>query len=161
MGAATADALYGAIAALGLTALTSFLTSASPLIRLIGGAFLFYLGIKTLLAKPATESAETRPTRGNLLGAYSSVLALTLTNPMTIISFIGIFAGFSATPDAGNGLVVVLGVFVGSALWWLTLSTVVGVLRGRFNAAWMVWVNRMSGGIMIAFAVSIWRELFL
>ncbi len=159
MGAATADAIYGAIAALGLTALTSFLTSASLMIRLLGGALLLYLGIKTLFAKPATKSAETRLSRSNLLGAYTSVLALTLTNPMTIISFIGIFAGFSAGNDGFGGLVVVLGVFIGSALWWLTLSGMVSLLRTRFNAAWMVWVNRVSGVIMVAFALIIWRDL--
>jgi arginine exporter protein ArgO len=81
---------------------------------------------------------------------------------MTIISFIGIFAGLGVADvvgDAGAGGVMVLGVFLGSALWWLTLSAGVSLLRHRFTARWMLWVNRLSGLIILGFAVAILGDL--
>lgn len=81
---------------------------------------------------------------------------------MTIISFIGIFAGLGVADIVGNagaGVVMVLGVFLGSAIWWLTLSTGVSLLRHRFNTRWMLWVNRLSGVIILAFAAAILVDL--
>jgi threonine/homoserine/homoserine lactone efflux protein len=164
MGAATADAIYGAIAALGLTALTSFLTSTSDVIRFFGGLFLLYVGYKTLISKPQELSDSTTiNNKESLLSAYFTVLMLTLTNPMTIISFIGIFAGLGANTDNDplSAFITVLGVFLGSAAWWLVLSFGVGLVRERFTPRWMLWVNRLSGIIIIVFALIILRDLLL
>jgi len=91
LGAASADAIYGSIAAFGLTLISNFLITQQVWLRLIGGLFLCCLGLKTLLAKPAEQAATAK---GNgLIGAYVSTFFLTLTNPMTIISFAAIFAG--------------------------------------------------------------------
>ncbi len=116
MGAASADAIYGLIAGFGLTLITSMLVGQSQLIRCIGGLFLCYLGIQTLSSRPAEREAQV--TGEKLLGAYSSSLFLTLTNPMTILSFIGIFAGLgiASQTDLASCLVLVLGVFLGSRL---------------------------------------------
>jgi threonine/homoserine/homoserine lactone efflux protein len=91
MGIATADGIYGSIAGFGLTTITTFLVHQQMWIRLVGGLFLLYLGLKTLLTKPVERAATAQG--GNLLGAYLSTLALTLTNPMTILSFTAIFMG--------------------------------------------------------------------
>lgn len=157
LGAATADTVYGVIAAFGLTAISSLLITFTTPLRLFGGLFLAYLGYKTLISRPA-ENAATAESRTGLLGAYLSVTALTLTNPITILSFIGIFAGVGAgrlDGDVGSALVMVAGVAAGSALWWLTLSIGVGLLRTRFTPSWMVWVNRLSGAIILAFAIKV------
>ena len=91
LGAATADTIYGCFAAFGLTSISYFLVSQQVGMRLIGGVFLCYLGIKTLLARPAQQAASGK---GNgLFGDFSSAFFLTLTNPMTIIAFAAIFAG--------------------------------------------------------------------
>ncbi|MGH7682576.1 MAG: LysE family translocator, partial [Candidatus Eiseniibacteriota bacterium] len=90
LGAASADAIYGCLAAFGLTALTSALVGAQTWVRLIGGAFLIYLGAKTLLAKPGDRPAQA--TASGLVSAYASTFLLTLTNPMTILSFVAVFA---------------------------------------------------------------------
>ena len=143
-GAAT-DAVYGAIAAIGLTALTGALVGGQMWIRLIGGAFLLYLGLRTLLAKPAARAAET-PGRAGLLGAFASTFLLTLTNPMTILSFVAVFAalGLGTThPEPLSAAGLVIGVFAGSALWWLTLSAAVAMFRSRFDARGLRWVNRV------------------
>lgn len=154
MGAATADAIYGCIAAFGLTFISNFLVSREVWLRLVGGVFLCYLGLKTLAAKPAEQAAMAK---GNgLVGAYASTFLLTLTNPMTIISFAAIFAGLGLASTSGNYVsagVLVLGVFIGSALWWLILSGGVGAFRERFNPHGLQWVNKISGAIITGFGV--------
>jgi len=154
LGAATADAVYGCIAGFGLAFISNVLIRQQAWLRLLGGAFLCYLGLRTLLDRPAEREASAK---GNgLLGAYASTFFLTLTNPMTILSFAAIFAGLGVA-DAGRSYasagVLVLGVFTGSALWWLVLSGGVGLLRSRFNAEMLRWVNRMSGVIIAGFGL--------
>jgi threonine/homoserine/homoserine lactone efflux protein len=154
LGAASADAIYGSIAAFGLAFISSFLVSQQFWLRLIGGGFLCYLGIRTILARPSQQAAASR---GNgLIQAYVSTFLLTLTNPMTIISFAAVFAGLGLANTSGNyasARILVLGVFLGSALWWLLLSGGVGIFRDRFNAQGMQWVNRISGVIITAFGL--------
>jgi threonine/homoserine/homoserine lactone efflux protein len=154
LGAATADAFYGFVAAFGLTLLTSFLVGQRVWLGLLGGAFLIYLGVRTFRAPPARQAADLPP--GTLLRSYLSTLGLTLTNPATIVAFFGIFAGAglaaaASTPAAG---LMVVGVFLGSAAWWLLLSSVVGLLRGRFDARALVWVNRVAGVVIAAFGLA-------
>jgi threonine/homoserine/homoserine lactone efflux protein len=154
LGAATADAIYGCIAGFGLTFISSILIRQQGWLRLIGGGFLCYLGLKTFLARPAEQAASAE---GNgLVGAYASTFFLTLTNPMTILSFGAIFAGLGVASASGNYVsagVLVLGVFIGSALWWLALSGIVGVFRATFNPHWLRWINRISGVIITGFGL--------
>jgi threonine/homoserine/homoserine lactone efflux protein len=174
LGAATADAVYGAIAALGLTALTDALVGGQIWIRVIGGAFLLYLGVRTFLAKPAERAvdlvgvvkrSERRGDSGltRLVGAFLSTFVLTLTNPMTILSFVAVFAalGLGTThPGPLSAAGLVLGVFVGSALWWLTLSGAVSLFRSRFDERGLGWVNRISGAVIAAFGLASVGSLF-
>ncbi len=154
LGAATADAIYGAIAGFGLTLISSALVSQQMWLRLIGGAFLIYLGVQTFRARPAENPAKAEGS--GLLGAYTSTFFLTLTNPMTILSFVAIFAGVglaNATGDYLAASVLVAGVFLGSAMWWLTLSGGVSLFRNKFNPRALVWVNRISGTIVTGFGL--------
>jgi threonine/homoserine/homoserine lactone efflux protein len=154
LGAASADAIYGCIAGFGLTFISNFLVTQQVWLRLIGGVFLCYLGSKTFLAKPAEQTVSAK---GNgLASAYASTFFLTLTNPMTIISFAAIFAGLGLASTSGNyvsAVVLVCGVFIGSALWWLILSGGVGVFREKFNPHGLQWVNRISGAIIAGFGL--------
>ncbi len=154
LGAATADAVYGAIAAFGLTAISGFLVAQQNWLRLLGGAFLVYLGIRTLLSKPAAEPALAGSS--TLAGDYASTFLLTLTNPLTILSFVAVFAGLGLATNGqsyGSAVGLVAGVFCGSALWWLTLSTAVSVLRNRFTPRSLRWVNIVSGAIIAGFGL--------
>jgi threonine/homoserine/homoserine lactone efflux protein len=153
LGAATADAAYGGVAGFGLTAVSRFLVSQRSWLALLGGVFLCYLGGRTFMSKPAEQAAATRAK--GLIEAYLSTLLLTLTNPMTILSFVAVFAGFGlgASPDYIAASVLVLGVFLGSALWWLMLSSGVGFFRMRLGPAWMLAVNRLSGGVILTFGL--------
>lgn len=156
LGAATADACYGALAAFGLTALSGLLVGARLWVHLLGGAFLLSLGIRTLLARPAARPANAQGT--GLAGAYSSTLLLTLANPATILSFAAVFAGLGIGLTGGRGgyasaALTTLGVFTGSTLWWMLLSGGVNLLRARLTPGALRWVNRLSGAILIAFAL--------
>ena len=156
LGAATADMFYGAVAAFGLTAIQSFLHDWQFWLRFIGSLFLLYLGLQTFFSKPAESATQIKGVRGGLPGAYLSTVFLTLTNPATIISFTVIFAGLGFSSTDGNyssASFLVLGVFLGSAAWWLTLSSVVGFFRERFTSQWMIWVNRIAGSIIFIFGI--------
>lgn len=151
MGAATADMVYGAIAAFGLTVITNLLVKNSFWLQLIGGLFLLYLGIKTFLEKPADQAAKAG--QGSYLSMYLSTFFLTITNPITILSFAAIFAGTMIGQNVNSPLVMVAGVFAGSASWWLALSIGVGVMRDRLDQSHMMWINRISGMIIILFGI--------
>ena len=154
LGAATADVVYGCIAGFGLTLVTRFLMDQQMWLRLFGGAFLCYLGVKTVLSRPADQSASAKGS--GLAGAYGSTFLLTLTNPMTILSFAAVFAGLGLASAGGSyasASILVLGVFAGSALWWLMLSGGVSLLRSRFDVPGLEWVNRISGVVIAGFGV--------
>ena len=153
LGAATADATYGAIAAFGLTAISGFLVAQRVWLGLFGGAFLCFLGVRTFTAALASTEAQDRSS--GLAGAYASTFVLTLTNPITILSFIPVFAGLGLglARDTASAAAVVAGVFAGSALWWLLLSHGVALFRHRLGNNWMRSVNRLSGTMIFAFGL--------
>lgn len=156
LGAATADALYGVIAGFGLTAVSSVLVAQQNWTRLIGGLFLAYLGVKTAFSKASSNSEEKKVEKSNLAGSYFSSLFLTVTNPMTILSFVAAFSGLGLTSAVGNYLAacsLVFGVFAGSATWWLFLSSVSGRFRSSISPIALTWINRLSGGLILLFAI--------
>jgi threonine/homoserine/homoserine lactone efflux protein len=154
LGAATADAIYGLVAGFGLNLFLEFLVSYQTALRLIGGCFLIYLGIRTLRARHAERPIKVDG-RG-LLGAYASTLLLTLTNPLTILVFGALFAGLGLVVqngDMGLTAALILGLFLGSALWWLVLSLLVGQFREKVSRQAILWVNRASGVVICCFGL--------
>lgn len=153
MGIAVADGLYGAVAAFGLTAISGLLLRHSYWIGLVGGIFLVYLGVKTLLAKPSINE-KTEPDLGNGK-AFLSTLGLTLANPPTILAFAAIFAGLglAAGADYTAAGVITAGVFLGSASWWLILAAGAGWLRSRMGPGLVRAINLVSGLTILGFAV--------
>lgn len=156
LGAATADAAYGAVAGFGLAAVTDLLFGWQTALRLVGGLALLWLGITTMRARPAEHAADA-PTTHSLAGAYATTVMLTLANPATIISFAAVFGALGLAETGGAPAVgaaaLVLGVFLGSAAWWLALSAGVGVFRRRVTAAAMLWINRASGAVLAGFGL--------
>ncbi|MGB7247587.1 MAG: LysE family transporter [Phormidesmis sp.] len=158
LGAATADGLYGLIAAFGLSALSDLLVKNTSYLQFIGGLFLCYLGLKTFFATSniaesrISESTPTAPSsissQFSLLTTYTSTLALTLANPATILSFIAIFAGLGITQTNYLGSVtLVFGVFTGSAGWWLVLISTVALLRNRLTPQQLARFNQGSSKV--------------
>jgi threonine/homoserine/homoserine lactone efflux protein len=153
-GAASADAVYGFIAAFGLTVISDALVTRQMWFRLIGGAFLCYLGLKTYLAKPP-ENAQASNGKG-FLGSYISTFFLTLTNPLSIIAFLGVFAGFglrNTDLSLGSASTLIAGVFLGSSLWFFLLSYGITLFRKKINAVGLGWVNRISGILIVMFGL--------
>lgn len=154
MGAACADTLYGMIAGLSLTTVTSFLLTEQYWLKLFGGIFLLILGVITFLTKP--KLARTIVGKKGLMNNFVSTFLLTLTNPFTIFTFLAIFAGFglgSANITHISTALLIIGVFFGSSLWWLTLSYIVSILRNKITMDRLFWINRLSGVIIFLFGV--------
>jgi threonine/homoserine/homoserine lactone efflux protein len=154
LGAATADACYGSLAAFGLTIITNLLVENNLYLRIMGSAFLFYLGYTTFIARPIDQRKNTY--NKGWISAYLSTFFLTITNPLTILSFAAVFAGLGMISMRGSyfssGLLVI-GVFLGSSVWWLILSGSVHMLRKKFDYGQLIWVNRLSGVLICVFGI--------
>jgi len=154
LGVATADATYGAIAAFGLTAMTDLLVDGRRVLGVVGGLFLLWLAWRTFRAVPGEAATTHGSGHRGLPGAYLSTLGLTLTNPMTILSFAALFVGLGVTGgDAAGASLLTLGVFAGSAAWWVVLVGLVGALRARVTPVRLRRVNLASGVLIGVFAV--------
>lgn len=155
LGVAVADAIYGAIAAFGLTAISGFLLEHAFWIGLAGVVFLVWIGVRALFAAPPDLAGEPNglPAR-SLTSAFVSTLSLTLANPPTILAFTAIFAGagLAAGTDYRAAAVLVAGVFVGSAAWWLILIGAAHALRARLSPRLLRAINVLSGAVILGFA---------
>ena len=149
LGAATADLIYGTIAAFGLTFISNTLFNQRIWIRLVGGILFLLLGAKIFRARPDNTNVHTG-SKG-IFGSYISTVFLTLTNPLTIFAFIAVFAAL----DLGKGLgyystsALVIGVFIGSCLWFLSLNSGATFFKKKLNLAGLKWVNRIAGILII------------
>jgi threonine/homoserine/homoserine lactone efflux protein len=150
MGAATGDAVFSLVAALSLATLTGFLARHGTGFQLIGGLCLLAIGLATLRSRPPVR--ENSPVHApNLTAAYVSTAGLTLANPMTIAAFAGIFSGFGIglqTTGAVQVGLLVLGVLLGSAAWWLLLSTTAGWFGKKIPDGGLHAIN-LGAGLVI------------
>lgn len=155
LGAATADAVFGAVAGFGLSAITDHLLAHRSWLQLGGGCFLVVIGIATLRARPVLMQDRPLGAR-DLAAAYASTFLLTLSNPMTLLSFIGVFAGLgiaSAVGTTWGASLLVLGVFLGSATWFLVLSGLSVWLGHKLERGGLRLVNVVSGAGIFAFGL--------
>ncbi len=152
-GAATADALFGAVAGFGLASVAAELMQQEAILRLLGALVLTGLAARTWMRRlPAT--ATSAPTPERLVSDYGSGLAITLSNPMTILGIIGIFAALGLQELAvGRGATLIAGLALGSALWWLGLSSAARLFRRRLGRSGLGWLNRIAALMLLAFAV--------
>ena len=155
LGAATADTFYGAVAGLGLTFVSSFLNEHTTAFRVAGGIGLLVFGIRT--CRTITVIGQASPNRFNLFRDFFSTFLITLTNPATILAFMGVFTaiGVIGDRDPRSASPVVFGVFMGSSLWWLILSVTSGTVRMHFSPRWMERLNRITGGILMFFGACV------
>jgi len=159
LGAAVADACYGAIGAFGVVVVMQALQAARVPLALLGGAMLLWLAWRSWFAVPAERAADLDPAPGRW-ASFGATFALTLSNPATILSFIAIFGAMGARQTGpASPLPLVMGVLVGSALWWLLLSTVVARLRHHVGVSARRWVGRASALLLAAFAIWQWAGL--
>ena len=154
LGAAIADAVYGAIGAFGVTTLIAWLLGIQTWLALFGSAFLLWLAWR-IVTRPVAPRRNEHPPAGTLLSYVSGTFVLTLSNPTTILSFMAVFGALAGRAPAASPWAMVSGVLVGSALWWLILSSIVGLLRERFDARWQRAVNLSSATLLAGLAL--WR----
>jgi threonine/homoserine/homoserine lactone efflux protein len=153
LGIATADGLYAAVAAFGLTAISDFLVGAGLWVRLVGGVALLIIGVRTVLGAGSASAADAE--EGPLVAEYTSAVALTLANPQTIVTFAALFAGAGVAAQGSWGMAVATtaGVVAGSALWWAVLVTLVALGRHMLTRAAVTWVSRVAGAAVVGFAL--------
>ena len=154
LGAAAADALYGALAAVGVTATSDFLMAHKELFLRSGGAVFCVLGVRLLLQRP--RRVEKPRNSAGRFSDFFSTLILTLTNPMTFIAFAASFAALGVGATRGHSLLtaeLVFGVLLGSALWWTFLVALVSVFRERFRDSTILWINRCIGAFVITVGI--------
>lgn len=156
LGAALADTLYGFIAGFGLTIVTSFLFDNLPIVKLVGGIVVIALGVRILFVKPKVMRKIPEISTKSLWRAFSSTFAITLTNPITIMVFIGIFASLGLGEHGtkmSSSLILIVGIFLGSLIWWVILSSVVNKIRHKFNPRLLHNMNRISGSGIVLFGL--------
>ena len=163
LGAATADAVFGIIAAFGLTVVSDMLLAWQNWLRFGGAGFLLFIGTTSFLSDPLAGSQRHRDPE-SLVADYASTFALTITNPVTILAFLAIFAGLGFTgkeATLGRAAILVLGVWLGSLLWWGALAIGAGLMRLSFQRRHLVWINRGSGGILVFSGIALIGSLLL
>jgi threonine/homoserine/homoserine lactone efflux protein len=148
-GVAAADLTYAAIAAFGLTAVSSVLVAGTFWIKLIGSLILIVFGLRVALAAPQAPGRSRHMIGGR---AFLAAYGLTLTNPPTILFFAGIFASVTTMATTSQSILFAAGVFAGSMLWWLILTTIVSKSASLFRTPVLVWINRISGAVLVGFA---------
>jgi len=163
LGAATGDAVFASVAAFGLTAASSMLVSVGDWLQAFGGLFLVGLGIHTFLSHPTDNDSVSTNSTGKLAAAVVATFILTITNPATMLGFIAIFGGvgglITTEPSLMTATLLVVAVFVGSALWWLGVTLTVGLLRHRMTGQTLILINRISGILIVSFGVFVLGRL--
>ena len=161
LGAATADLFYGSLAGFGALWLGNHLVKVQTPLRVVGGGVLILLGIRAFFQKDK-DAAETGSS-SHLAGDYLSTFLLTLTNPITIFSFAAVYGGLGLSAGETSPwqmALLVLGVFLGSIAWWLTLSSLVSLLRGRLKPVFYTIINKIAGVVLVGFGISLIAALF-
>ncbi len=159
LGAATADLLYGCVAAFGLAIISDTLISQRIWIRLLGGALLLFLGIRTFRKIPADPKIPIN--NSGIVRTYLTAFLITLTNPLTIFAFLAVFAALGLGSDLGNfsASALVAGVFFGSCLWFLSLSSTAILFRKKLDLVGLGWVNKIAGILIIISGVIVFLTL--
>jgi threonine/homoserine/homoserine lactone efflux protein len=159
MGVAVADTIYAAIGAYGISFVGAALSNGESWLKLVGGIVLIAFGIY-LARKQPVSAVEEKEVPKSIVADFGMTLALTLTNPMTILSFAGLFAGVSGLRGFPLSEIpaLLLGVFAGSAVWWLALAFVIGLIRHKISPTTMLWINRGSAAAIIGFGLYVLVE---
>jgi threonine/homoserine/homoserine lactone efflux protein len=160
LGVATADALAAGIAALGISFVSGFLSDHQIILRLLGGAFLVYLGLCIYQTEPRQQPPPSSV--NGLLSAYATTLFLTFSNPVTILSFIAIYAGWHVESMSGryvSAAILTSGVFIGSSLWWIGLFVGLTAFREKFSLRIVGWIHRVSGALIAGFGLVVLLSL--
>lgn len=152
LGAAVADLIFAAIALFSLTFVMSIVETHLGLIKVLGGISVVIVGVTIFLKNPVVQIRRNRSGKGNLWSDFISLFLVTMANPAFILIFVALFAAFGVSQVAlGHifGMVMLVGVLCGSATWWFMLTFGVSLLRKRFRPRHLLWINRLSGAVIV------------
>ena len=152
LGAACADTIFATLALFSLTLVLTFIENNIMLIKALGGICVIIVGVKIFLSNPVVQIRKNRAGKTNLWQDFISMFLITLTNPAFILIFVALFAAFGISREGlGNegGALMIAGVLSGASLWWFSLTFVVGLLRRRFRPRHLLWINRISGAVIV------------
>jgi len=154
LGAGVADTVYGAIAGFSLVSIANFINKYDFYLRLFGGLLVAWIGF-SIIRSPFHEDKVENGTRETLFHGFTSAFFLTLSNPLTLIVFAAAFAALGVSPmndSVTQAFGLVGGVFIGASGWWLSLSTIVRLMHHKLSETQLLWINRLSGGVLCGFA---------
>jgi threonine/homoserine/homoserine lactone efflux protein len=163
--AATADTIFATIALFFLSVVLTFVQRHIDILKVLGGICVIIMGVNIFLKNPVVQIRRNRANKGSLWSDYLSVFLITLTNPAFILMFIALFATFGVSSEGdvpyfmGAGLIG--GVFVGASFWWLALTSGVSLFRRRFRPRHMLYLNRISGALIVVLGAAAILSLFI
>ncbi len=156
MGAAAADIVYAVIAGFSITLIKDFLEANQMPIRIIAGFFLIFVGVKIFMSNPAKQIRKLRAKGNRYFTDFATSFLVTVSNPITILAFGALFTGFN-TVEQGTDTIVIIAliasVFIGALLWWLCLIAIVSIVRRKIRLRNLLWINRITGALIVVFAV--------
>jgi len=169
LGVATGDAIYAALAAFGVTVVSNFLIGQRRWIGLVGGGALILIGLRTLVGRqtphpdPPRQRGREMRKDGSPAGVWATMVALTLSNPPTILSFSAVFAGLGVRVGSGwqPAIALVIGVMAGSALWWVIVTALASVVRNRVTPRMTRTIGLVSGMALAGFGIWISGQALL
>lgn len=156
LGAATSDFLYALIALLGLSFVMDFVKSHELIIQIVGSIVIMGFGLHIFFQNPSKQLKKSNKTKTSYPQEYISALGLTITNPLMIFLFLGLFAQFSFVSANSSTASIVLGmisVFLGSCTWWFLLSYIASLLKNRLNIRGLRFLNKIAGSLIIIIAI--------
>ncbi|MBS0584844.1 MAG: LysE family transporter [Verrucomicrobia bacterium] len=159
-GATLGAGLLAIISIFGVSLASNFLTQEAVWLRIFGGCVLLFLGFRTFFTPPSPQ--EDGLWYKNFFSDCLGVFLLNIMNPMTILPYIAVFAGLGVAREHGaylSEILTILGVIVGSLIWWLFLVECVYYFRRKISQRMMVWVNRIAGSILIGFGLASWASI--
>ena len=163
-GASAADIVYAIIAGFSITLIKDFLINNQMPIRIIGGLFLVFVGVKITFANPAKQIRKFRNKGNRYFSDFLTSFLVTISNPITILAFGAIFASFQIiTNDTGKFdiAVLIMLIFIGALIWWIILIAIISIFRKKIRLRNLLWINRITGFLIVLFAIFVIISAFL
>jgi len=164
MGIVTADTIFALVAAIGLTFIINFLNEQKLYFQILGGMVVLLVGVKIFAANPIKQLRAFRLKRVNPLEDFLSILLLALSNPLTVLMFVAVFAGLKLGGDLtsfGGAFFVVSGIFMGATFSWFFVSSILTHYRRKFRLRSILWFNKLAGGAIFIVGLATIFSLFL
>lgn len=163
IGASTADIIYAIIAGFSITFISDFLIEQQNIIRIIGGIFLTFIGIKIYFSNPIKQIRAQRTQGNKFFSDFITSFLITISNPITILAFGLIFSSFNmieSNENSTNISILIASVFAGALIWWLLLITIISLFKSKIRLRNLFWINKVTGVLIVIFALLVIISVF-